>query len=157
MNNVILSGRLTRDPELVYAKGNDEMAICKFSLAVNRPKKKGEDQGADFIRITVFGNRGETCGKYLAKGRQCIVRGHIQTGSYKGRDGNTVYTTEVIADDVEFVGSAGDSGKKNGSSEPFEKPAPSKREEKLEKAVKEIEEFDDVPDSFEQAEDDIPF
>lgn len=105
MNNVVLIGRLARDPELSYTQ-NTQTAVCRFTLAVDRPKKQGEDQGADFIRITVWGRQAETCDRYLSKGRQCAVIGRIQTGSYKNRNGETVYTTDVIAERVEFLGGA---------------------------------------------------
>ena len=104
MNSVILIGRLARDPELNYTP-NTQTAVCRFTLAVDRPRKDNEDAGADFIRITVWGRQGENCHKYLSKGKQCGVQGHIQTGSYK-KNGETVYTTEVVAERVEFMGNA---------------------------------------------------
>lgn len=104
MNSVILIGRLARDPELNYTP-NTNTAVCRFTLAVDRPKKDGEDAGADFIRVTVWGKQGETCHRYLSKGRQCGVLGRIQTGSYK-KNGETVYTTDVVAERVEFMGNA---------------------------------------------------
>ena len=78
--------------------------MCTFTLAVDRAKKT-EDQTADFIRITVWSAQAENCNRYLRKGSQCAVQGRIQTGSYKNREGKTVYTTDVIADRVEFLGS----------------------------------------------------
>ena len=104
MNSVVLIGRLTRDPELSYTP-NTQSAITRFTIAVDRPRRQGEDQGADFIRITVWGKQAETCDRYLSKGRQVAVLGRIQTGSYKNREGVTVYTTGVVADRVEFLGS----------------------------------------------------
>lgn len=101
MNSVVLIGRLARDPELGYTPQN--LACAHFTLAVDRSRKDGE-QNADFIRITVFGKQAETCDRYLSKGRQAAVHGRIQTGSYKNKDGVTVYTTDVIADNVEFLG-----------------------------------------------------
>ena len=112
MNSVILIGRLARDPELSYTP-NTQTAVGRFTIAVDRPRRDGEDQGADFIRITVWGRQAETCDRYLAKGRQVAVHGRIQTGSYKDRNGETVYTTDVVADRVEFLGSAG--GENSGS------------------------------------------
>lgn len=106
INSTILTGNLASDPELRYTP-NTQTAFCRFVLAVNRPKRDGEDQGADFIRITVWGKQAENCDRYLSKGRQVAVHGHIQTGSYKDRNGDTVYTTDVVADRVEFLGSAG--------------------------------------------------
>lgn len=115
INSTILTGNLASDPELRYTP-NTQTAFCRFVLAVNRPKRDGEDQGADFIRITVWGKQAENCDRYLSKGRQCAVMGRIQTGSYKNRDGQTVYTTDVIADRVEFLGGAGgDNSRYNGS------------------------------------------
>ena len=103
MNNVILIGRLTRDPELRYTTGQEQTAIANFTLAVDRPKKQGQEKQADFIRVTVFGRQAENCEKYLAKGRQAAVSGRIQTGSFVNKDGQTVYTTDVIANSVEFL------------------------------------------------------
>ena len=101
MNNVTLIGRLTRDPEVRYTDGN--MAIARFSIAINRGKdKNGEDRGADFPNIVAFGKTAENCEKHLVKGRQVAIQGHIQTGSYE-KDGRKVYTTDVIADRVFFV------------------------------------------------------
>lgn len=110
MNNVVLIGRLTKDVELKYT-GN-QTSVAHFTLAVNRPQAQNSENGADFIRITVFGKQAENCNRYLSKGRQAAVSGRIQTGSYKDKDGRTVYTTDVIANAVEFLGS-GEQGKTN--------------------------------------------
>ena len=101
MNNVILIGRITKKPELNYTPSNT--AVTRFSIAVDRPKKNGEDAGADFPNITVYGKTAENVCRYMDKGRQIAVMGHIQTGSYKKGD-ITIYTTDVIADRVEFIG-----------------------------------------------------
>lgn len=99
MNSVILIGRLTKKPELEYTAGNT--AVTKFSIAVDR-----KDEGADFIRITVFGKQAESICRYMDTGRQVAVEGRIQTGSYEDRNtGKKVYTTDVIANRVEFLGS----------------------------------------------------
>lgn len=113
MNSVILIGRLARDPELSYTP-NTQTAACRLTLAVDKPKKNGEDQGADFIRVTVWGKQAESCNKYLSKGRQVAVRGRINTGSYKNRDGQTVYTTDVVAEQVKFLGAGGENSRSNG-------------------------------------------
>ena len=102
MNSVILIGRLARDPELNYTP-NTNTAKCVFTLAVDRPTRQGEEKQADFPRIIVWGRQAESCGRYLTKGRQVGVSGSIQTGSYKDRDGRTVYTTDVVAQRVEFL------------------------------------------------------
>lgn len=101
MNITILIGRLTRDPELNYTTSGT--AVCKFTLAVDRPTKAGEEKSADFVPVEVWGRLAETCNTYLQKGHKCAVRGKIRTGSYKGKDGKTVYTTNVTADNVEFI------------------------------------------------------
>lgn len=103
MNNVILIGRLCRDPELSYTTTGT--AICKFTLAVDRPTRAGEEKTADFIRITVFNAQAENSNRYLKKGSKCAVNGRIQTGSYKDRDGKTVSTFDVVANSVEFLDS----------------------------------------------------
>lgn len=104
MNNVALIGNLTRDPEMRYTNGN--MAIATFSIAINRPKKKdGSDGGADFPRITVFGTQAENCDRFLHKGSKVGIVGKIQTGSYE-KDGQRFYTTDIVADRVEFLGRA---------------------------------------------------
>lgn len=103
MNNIVLIGRLCRDPELSYTTTGT--AICKFTLAVDRPVRAGEEKTADFIRITVFNAQAENASRYLKKGSKCAVNGRIQTGSYKDRDGKTVSTFDVIANNVEFLDS----------------------------------------------------
>jgi single-strand DNA-binding protein len=100
MNKVILIGRITADPELNFTAS--QMAVTKFTIAVDRHSK---DKGADFVRVTAFGNRAENICRYMRKGRQIAVEGRIQTGSYTGKDGKTVYTTDVIIDNDEFLGS----------------------------------------------------
>ena len=102
MNNVILIGRLTRDPEIRYT-ANTQMAVATLTIAVDRPAKAGEERKADFPRITVFGRQAENCEKYISKGSRIAVQGRIQTGQYKDKDGKTVYTTDVIAESVEFL------------------------------------------------------
>ncbi len=107
MNSVILIGNLTRDPELRYSTGANQTAICRFTVAVNdrrrNPQTQEWEDNPSFIPIVVFGKQAENCDRYLAKGRKVAVNGKIQTGSYE-KDGRTVYTTEVIANNVEFLG-----------------------------------------------------
>ena len=113
MNKVILMGRLTRDPEVRYAQGNDNMAIARYSLAVDRRfKKDGDEQTADFINCIAFGKAGEFAEKYFRKGTKIAVVGRIQTGSYTNKDGQKVYTTDVVVEEQEFAESKG-----NGSTE----------------------------------------
>lgn len=102
MNSVVLIGRLATEVDFGYTP-NMQTPKATFTLAVDRMKKEGADQGADFIRITVWGKQAETCKQWISKGKQVAVNGRIQTGSYKNRDGQTVYTTDVVADRVEFL------------------------------------------------------
>lgn len=128
MNRVILIGRITAKPELQYTPSNT--AVTKFTIAVDRVK-----EGADFIRVTAFGKRAESICRYMDKGRQIAVEGRLQTGSYKDRNGKTVYTQDVIIDNDEFLGS--------------NQPA-----ENLEQKAQEL--FG-LGDTFQSATDDIPF
>jgi len=108
MNNVVLIGRLTKDPEIRYIP-ESETAVATFTLAIDRP---GKDKGADFPRVTVFGKTAENCQRFLAKGKLVGVQGRLQTGSYKNKEGVTVYTTDVIAERVEFLSPSGQGGEK---------------------------------------------
>ncbi len=159
MNSVHLIGRLARDPELSYTP-NTNTACCRFTIAVDRPRRQGEDAGADFIRITVWGKQAENCDRYLAKGRQAAVDGRIQTGSYKDRSGQTIYTTDVVGDRVEFLG-GGNQQQTQHRPDPDEMQR--QAEELLRPKVQQntqmqmTSQLDDIPDSFAAAEDDIPF
>lgn len=102
MNSVELIGRLTRDPEVRYTSGSN-MAVATFTIAIDRPTKAGEEKQTDFPRITVFDRQAETCEKYLKQGRMVAIQGRIQTGSYTNKNGDTVYTTDVVANRVEFI------------------------------------------------------
>lgn len=118
MNKVILMGRLTRDPEVRYSQGERSMAIARYTLAVDRrgSKSNGGQQTADFINCIAFDKRGEFAEKYFRKGQRVLVSGRIQTGSYTNRDGQKVYTTDVVVEDQEFADSknGGDNGGGNG-------------------------------------------
>lgn len=112
INKVVLLGRLTKDPELRYAQGNGK-AVCKFTLAVQRPFKKDE---TDFINCVSFGKAAEAINQYMTKGRQLAVTGSIRTGSYDATDGTKRYTTDIAVDGFEFVGSGqGNSNNQQGN------------------------------------------
>lgn len=102
MNSVVLIGRLTRNPEVRYIS-ESQTAVATFTLAIDRPVRSGQEKKTDFPRITVFGRQAENCERFLEKGMLCGVQGSIQTGSYQDKDGRTVYTTDVIANRVEFL------------------------------------------------------
>ena len=103
MNKVILMGRLTRDPEVRYTSGENSLAIARYTLAVDRKIRKDGDATADFIPCVVFGRSAEFVEKYFRKGLKITIAGRIQTGSYTNRDGQKVYTTEVVVEDQEFA------------------------------------------------------
>lgn len=130
MNKVILMGRLTRDPEVRYSQGERAMAIARYTLAVDRRGRRGgndDTQTADFIPCVAFDRAGEFAEKYFRQGIKIVVTGRIQTGSYTNRDGQRVYTTEVIVEDQEFAESknAAGSGSSDGAYRPAERPVPS--------------------------------
>ena len=117
MNKVILMGRLTRDPEVRYSQGERSMAFARYTLAVDRRGRRSQDgdqgQTADFINIVAFDRAGEFAEKYFRQGMRVLVTGRIQTGSYVNKDGQKVYTTDIIVEDQEFADSknqGGDSG-----------------------------------------------
>ncbi len=135
MNKVILMGRLTRDPEVRYSQGERSMAIARYTLAVDRRGRRSQDgdqgQTADFINIVAFDRAGEFAEKYFRQGMRVLVSGRIQTGSYVNKDGQKVYTTDVIVEDQEFADSKGQSdggysaGGSRGSYQQATRPAPS--------------------------------
>ena len=133
MNVVTLIGRLTSDPEVRYIS-ESQTAIATFTLAINRPLRNGEEKKTDFIRVTVFGRQAENCERFLDKGRLVGIQGRIQTGSYD-KGGQKVFTTDIIADRVEFL-EWGDKNATKSNADPVS----------------------DVPDGFRAVPDnDIPF
>ena len=113
MNKVILMGRLTRDPEVRYSQGEQAMAVARYTLAVDR-RGKNQENSADFIQCVAFGKAGEFAERYLHKGTKIVLTGRIQTGSYTNKEGQRVYTTDVIAEDQEFAESKNASGDNSG-------------------------------------------
>lgn len=115
MNKVILMGRLTRDPEIRYTQGENATAIARFNLAVDRKYKREGEPTADFISCVAFGKTAEFIEKYCRQGTKLVVEGRIQTGSYTNNDGQKVYTTDVVVENVEFAESKASS---EGASRP---------------------------------------
>lgn len=109
MNKTLLIGRATKDPDIRYAQSEQPMTIARFNLAVDRRFKKEGEQSADFISCVAFGKTAEFIEKYVFKGTKIAVEGRIQTGSYTNNDGNKVYTTDVVVEQVEFAGAKTDS------------------------------------------------
>lgn len=125
MNKVILMGRLTRDPEIRYSQGEQSTAVARYTLAVDRRFRRDNDQQtADFINCVAFGRQGEFAEKYLRKGIKIAVTGRIQTGSYTNKDGQRVYTTDIVVEEQEFAESKAAS-ESNSGFVPAERPAPS--------------------------------
>lgn len=145
MNKVILIGRLTREPEIRYSQGNDQMAIARYTLAVERRYNRNAEQTADFINCVAFGRLAEVAEKYFHRGTKLAVTGRIQTGSYTNKDGNKVYTTDVVIEDQEFAESKGSSSSDGGSYQPAGRPSP---------ANASAEGFMSIPEGI---EDDLPF
>ena len=102
MNKTILTGRLTNDPEVRYSQGENSTCVARYRLAVDRRIKKDGEQSADFIPCIAFGRAGEFAEKYFRKGMKIAVTGRIQTGSYTNKDGQKVYTTDVVVEEQEF-------------------------------------------------------
>ncbi len=125
MNKVILMGRLTRDPEIRYSQGEQAMAVARYTLAVDRRFRRDNDQQtADFIGCVAFGRQGEFAEKYLRKGIKIAITGRIQTGSYTNKDGQKVYTTDVVVEEQEFAESKAVSDGNAGFA-PIDRPSPS--------------------------------
>ena len=141
MNKVILMGRLTRDPEVRYSQGAEPLAIARYTLAVDRRGRANgnNEQTADFIQCVAFGKSGEFVEKYLKQGTKIVVTGRIQTGSYTNKDGNKVYTTEVVVEEQEFAES------KSASESNGARPMP---------ANADADGFMSIPDGI---ENDLPF
>lgn len=102
MNKIILMGRLTKDPEVRYSQGEKPMAIARYTLAVDRKFKRDGEPNADFINCIAFGKNGEFAEKYLRQGIKIAIEGRIQTGSYTNKDGQKVYTTDIVVESHEF-------------------------------------------------------
>jgi single-strand DNA-binding protein len=151
MNKVILMGRLTRDPEVRYSnsQSGEQLAIARYTLAVDRRnvrRNAGDNQQtADFIPCVAFGRTGEFAEKYFRQGTKVAVTGRIQTGSYTNKDGQKVYTTEVIVEEQEFAESKGANGQSQGGYEPQSAPAPEQAS---------AEGFMNIPEGI---ENDLPF
>lgn len=119
MNKVILMGRLARNPETRYTDAN--LAIGRYSLACPRRVQQGQEPAADFVNVVSFGKAAEFAEKYLHKGTKVLITGRLQTGSYTNKDGQKVYTTDVVAEEQEFCESkAGTTQNTNASSNPTE-------------------------------------
>ena len=118
MNKVFLIGRLSRDPELRHTTSGT--AVCQINVAISRPVSQGSEPQTDFINVVVWNKQAENVARYLSKGRQIAIEGRIQTRNYDNNEGKRTYVTEVIASNVEFLGSANDNNRTNTNSNPFD-------------------------------------
>lgn len=149
MNKVILMGRLTRDPDIRYSQGENATAIARYTLAVDRRfRRDSEGQSADFISCVVFGKGAEFAEKYLHQGTKIVATGRIQTGSYTNRDGQKVYTTDVVVEDQEFAESKNASGEQRSA---YQNQAPAAQEPPAQAAG---DGFMNIPDGI---DDELPF
>lgn len=145
MNKVILMGRLTRDPEVRHTQGESQMAVARYTLAIDRRhSRSGEENTADFVPCVAFGKAGEFAERYLRKGIKIAVTGRIQTGNYTNKDGVKVYTTEVVVEDQEFAESKSSGGNSNGGNDGSGQPA----------SASEGDGFMDIPDGVDE---ELPF
>ncbi len=154
MNKVFLIGRLSRDPELRHTTSG--MAVCQINVAISRRTGAGRDPETDFINVVVWDKQAENVSKYLAKGRQVAVEGRIQTRSYDNNEGKKTYVTEVVATNVEFLGSASDNGRvaNNQEGNPFD-VAPSFEEESTTSVDNDP--FANFGEKVEISDSDLPF
>ena len=157
MNKVILMGRLTRDPEVRYSQGERAMAIARYTLAVDRRGRRGGNgddsaQTADFIPCVAFDRAGEFAEKYFHQGTKLVVTGRIQTGSYTNREGQKVYTTEVVVEEQEFAESKSASDS-YAASHP-RTPAPAEAPAAPSSAAASIDGFMNIPDGIDE---ELPF
>ena len=153
MNKVFLIGRLSRDPELRHTSSG--MAVCQINVAVGRRTGAGKDPETDFINVVVWDKQAENVSKYLAKGRQVAVEGRIQTRSYDNNEGKKTYVTEVVANNVEFLGSANDTPKTSSNEEnPFDTDMPI---DNIETASVDNDPFAAFGEKVEISDSDLPF
>ena len=144
MNKVILMGRLTRDPEIRYSQNENSVTIARFTLAVDRRfKRQGDDQAADFINCVAFGKTAEFVENYLKQGTKVVGCGRIQTGSYTNKEGQRVYTTDIVIEELEFAES-------KKSAQQYDTGSAAQRPEPSETA----DGFVNIPDGL---EDGLPF
>lgn len=142
MNKVILMGRLTRNPEVRYGSGENSTSVARYTIAVDRRFKRDGEQNVDIIGCVAFGRNAEFAEKYLRQGTKILLTGRIQTGSYTNRDGQKVYTTDIVVEEQEFAESkaAGNGGKNN-----YSRPSA---------ATSDADGFMNIPDGI---DDELPF
>lgn len=146
MNKVILMGRLTREPDIRYTQGESQMAVARYILAVDRRVRTGGEQQTDFVSCVAFGKAAEFAEKYLHQGTKIVVMGRIQTGSYTNKEGQRVYTTDVVIESCEFAESKATNESRSGTYQQSVRPVP-------DEAINEG--FMNIPDGVDDEE--LPF
>ena len=158
MNKVILMGRLTRDAEVRYSQGDNSMAIARCTMAVDRRVNRNANNGeatADFISCVAFGRTAEFLERFGKKGVKFVAEGRIQTGSYTNRDGQKVYTTDVVIENIEFAESKNAAGQSAGASAPsYSAPAPSAPAGRPSPSTASGDGFMNIPDGIDE---ELPF
>lgn len=120
MNKIILMGNLTRDPEIRYTQGENALAVARFSLAINRRFAKQRDTEVDYFNCTAFGKQAEFIEKYFRKGSRMLVSGRVQNDNYTNKNGEKVYSVQIIAEEIEFAERKGSGQTSGGAPEPSE-------------------------------------
>lgn len=120
MNKIILMGNLTRDPEIRYTQGENALAVARFSLAINRRFAKQGDTEVDYFNCTAFGKQAEFIEKYFRKGSRMLVSGRVQNDNYTNKNGEKVYSVQIIAEEIEFAERKGNGQTSGGAPEPSE-------------------------------------
>lgn len=156
MNKVFLIGRLSRDPELRHTTSGT--AVCQINVAISRPVAQGSEPQTDFINVTIWNKQAENVAKYLSKGRQIAVEGRIQTRNYDNNEGKRVYVTEIIASNVEFLGSASDNNRSNNTTQSYnENPFDTMEEPSIDSTSIDNDPFASFGEKVEISDNELPF
>ena len=155
MNKVFLIGRLSRDPELRHTTSGT--AVCQINVAISRPVSQGSEPQTDFINVVVWNKQAENVARYLSKGRQIAIEGRIQTRNYDNNEGKRTYVTEVIASNVEFLGSANDNNRTNTNSNPFDENPFDSMEQPMDTTNVDNDPFASFGEKVEISDNELPF
>ena len=155
MNKVFLIGRLSRDPELRHTTSGT--AVCQINVAISRPVSQGSEPQTDFINVVVWNKQAENVARYLSKGRQIAIEGRIQTRNYDNNEGKRTYVTEVIASNVEFLGSANDNNRNNTNSNPFDENPFDSMEPPMDTTSVDNDPFASFGEKVEISDNELPF
>ena len=155
MNKVFLIGRLSRDPELRHTTSGT--AVCQINVAISRPVSQGSEPQTDFINVVVWNKQAENVARYLAKGRQIAIEGRIQTRNYDNNEGKRTYVTEVIASNVEFLGSANDNNRTSTNTNPFDENPFDSMEPPMDTTSVDNDPFASFGEKVEISDNELPF